>query len=165
MMLAANILNEMGDDRLRASFRIPESYFLGSDVMYIFLAMNGLMYWNDQKYKPEDQIWDEYPRLKAEFEAGKFPPEILVELSDLLEKVGQQAADRAFFQPAGRQLWYRLCREVRQPFLPQPGHTRTKISKRSPGPSPAPSPARSSPRPCSTGAATACRITMSAWQS
>ena len=90
MMLAANILNEMGDDRLRADFRIPESYFLGSDVMYIFLAMNGLMYWNDQKYKTEAQIWDEYPRLKSEFEAGSFPPEILVELSDLLEKVGNK---------------------------------------------------------------------------
>ncbi|MBN2044305.1 MAG: PEP/pyruvate-binding domain-containing protein [Anaerolineales bacterium] len=90
MMLAARILNERGDDALRATFSIPESFFLGSDVMYIFLAMNGLQYWTDQKYKPEEQIWDEYPRLKAEFEAGKFPPEILVELRGLLESVGNK---------------------------------------------------------------------------
>jgi len=90
MMLAANILNEMGDDALRASFCIPESFFLGSDVMYIFMAMNGLLYWSDQKYKPEAQIWDEYPRLKQDFEAGKFPPEILVELQDLLQNVGNK---------------------------------------------------------------------------
>jgi hypothetical protein len=90
MMLAANILNEMGDETLRASYCIPESYFLGSDVMYIFTAMNGFTYWNDQKYKPEKQIWSEYPQLKKDFEAGKFPPEILVELRDLLESIGKK---------------------------------------------------------------------------
>ena len=87
MLLAANILSEMGDDLLRASYCVPESFFLGSDVTYIFMAMNGLMYWNDQKYKPENQIWDEYPQIKQDFEAGKFPPEILSELEDLLGKV------------------------------------------------------------------------------
>ena len=90
MLLAANILNEMGDDLLRASYCVPESFFLGSDVTYIFMAMNGLMYWNDQKYKPENQIWDEYPQIKQDFETGKFPPEILVELKDLLERVGNK---------------------------------------------------------------------------
>jgi phosphoenolpyruvate synthase/pyruvate phosphate dikinase len=80
----------MGDETLRASYCIPESFFLGSDVTYIFMAMNGLMYWNDQKYKPENQIWDEYPQIKLDFEAGKFPPEILSELKELLEKVGNK---------------------------------------------------------------------------
>ncbi len=90
MMLAANILNEMGDEALRTSYCIPESYFLGSDVMYIFTAMNGFTYWNDQKYKPDKQIWSEYPKLKKDFESGKFPPEILVELRDLLENIGKK---------------------------------------------------------------------------
>jgi hypothetical protein len=88
MMLAANILNETGDDVLRANVSVPESYFLGSDVMYIFMAMNGLTYWNDQKYKPEEQIWGEYPQIKREFEAGRFPPEILIELKNLLDSLG-----------------------------------------------------------------------------
>jgi hypothetical protein len=90
MMLAANILNEIGDESLRDSYRIPESYFLGSDVMYIFTAMNGLTYWNDQKYKPEELIWSEYAQLKKEFQAGQFPPEILVELKNLLESIGKK---------------------------------------------------------------------------
>jgi hypothetical protein len=90
MMLAANILKEMGDETLRARYSIPESYFLGSDIMYIFTAMNGLTYWNDQKYKPEESIWLEYPQLKKEFQAGKFPPEILVELKNLLESIGNK---------------------------------------------------------------------------
>ncbi len=90
MLLAANILKEVGDDELRASFYVPESFFLGSDVMYIFMAMNGLMYWNDQKYKPEEQIWEEYPQIKRDFEAGSFPPEILIELRDLLASIGDK---------------------------------------------------------------------------
>jgi hypothetical protein len=90
MLLAANILNRLGDDQLRASFRVPESFFLGSDVMYIFMAMNGLIYWNDQKYKPEGQIWNEYPQIQREFLAGKFPPEILAELKDLLAAIGNK---------------------------------------------------------------------------
>jgi hypothetical protein len=90
MLLAANILKEVGDEALRASFYVPDSYFLGSDVMYIFMAMNGLMYWNDQKYKPEEQIWDEYPQIKRDFEEGSFPPEILIELRDLLASIGNK---------------------------------------------------------------------------
>jgi hypothetical protein len=90
MLLAANILKEAGDETLRDSFYLPESFFLGSDVMYIFMAMNGLMYWNDQKYKPEELIWKEYPQIKRDFEAGDFPPEILVELKALLNKIGNK---------------------------------------------------------------------------
>jgi phosphoenolpyruvate synthase/pyruvate phosphate dikinase len=90
MLLAANILKETMDDTLRASLSIPESFFLGSDVMYIFLSMNGLMYWNDQKYKPEVQIREEYPRIIEYFEAGSFPPEILIELRDLLAIIGEK---------------------------------------------------------------------------
>lgn len=90
MLLAAKILNQLGDETMRTSIRIPESFFLGSDVMYIFMAMNGLMYWNDQKYKPEEQIWEEYPLIRKEFAAGRFPPEILVELKELLARLGNQ---------------------------------------------------------------------------
>lgn len=90
MLLAARILTQLGDDSLRSSFRVPESFFLGSDVMYIFMAMNGLIYWNDQKYKPEQQIWQEYPQIKHEFLGGKFPPEILAELRDLLSTIGDR---------------------------------------------------------------------------
>ena len=68
--------------------RSPKSFFLGSDVMYIFMAMNGLQYWSNQKYKPDEQIWQEYPQIKQEFEAGSFPPEILYELKSLLKTVG-----------------------------------------------------------------------------
>jgi len=88
MLLAARILNEVGDESLRACIRIPESYFIGSDGMYIFMAMNGLMHWNDQKYKPEEQIRSDYPLIRKQFQAGVFPPEMLAELRMVLEKIG-----------------------------------------------------------------------------
>ncbi|HKZ54850.1 MAG TPA: PEP/pyruvate-binding domain-containing protein [Anaerolineales bacterium] len=89
MLLAARILNEVGGEDLRASVSVPESFYLGSDLMYIFMAMNGLMHWNDQKYKPEDQIRAEYPQIQEEFVAGEFPPEILVEFQAMLEQIGR----------------------------------------------------------------------------
>jgi hypothetical protein len=88
MLLAGRILNEVASDELKASIRIPESFFLGSDLMYIFMSMNGLMHWNDEKYRTEDEIRSEYSQIKAEFLAGEFPPEIINEFRNLLNKIG-----------------------------------------------------------------------------
>ena len=90
MLLAYRILNEIGDDDIRASVRVPESYFIGADLTYTFMALNGLMPWADQKYKLEDQIRAEFPRLQEEFLAGVFPADILEKFRSLLEHVGRQ---------------------------------------------------------------------------
>ncbi len=88
MLLAARILNEVAEPDLKTCICIPESYFLGSDLMYVFMAMNGLMHWSDQKYKPEDEIRNDYPRVYEEIRAGEFPPEVLIELKTILNKIG-----------------------------------------------------------------------------
>ncbi len=88
LLLAACILNRVADEAVKAHLFIPESYFLGSDVIYLFMAMNGLMHWNDQKYKSEEQIRAEYPQIKEQFRAGVFPPEILKELKFVLDNLG-----------------------------------------------------------------------------
>ncbi len=90
MMLAARILNDVVDEDVKACVQIPESHFLGSELIYIFMAMNGLMHWNDQKYKPEGKIRSEYAQIQHEFQAGKFPPEVLEELQKILETIGQK---------------------------------------------------------------------------
>ena len=38
MLLAARILIEAGDDDIRSSLRIPDSYFIGADMTYEFMA-------------------------------------------------------------------------------------------------------------------------------
>ncbi len=90
MLLAARILNEAGDDDIRASLRYPESYFIGADLTYGFMSLNSLMHWGDQKYKTEEQIRAEFPELQEEFLAGEFPEDILDSLRGLLEQVGGQ---------------------------------------------------------------------------
>jgi hypothetical protein len=88
MLLALRILSEVADDEVLTHLCLPESYFLGADVMYTFMAVNNLMHWNDQKYKSEEQIRAEYPQLQKEYLQGEFPSDILEELKKLLESIG-----------------------------------------------------------------------------
>src|SRR5512136_341995 len=90
MLLARRILETVASPELKAHLSIPESYFLGADVTYMFMAMNNLMHWNDQKYKSEDRIRAEHPQIIQDFLAGKFPPDTLSELRSLLAKIGKQ---------------------------------------------------------------------------
>ena len=90
MLLARRILDTVASPELNAHLSIPESYFLGADVTYMFMAMNNLMHWNDQKYKAEDRIRVEHPQIIQDFLAGKFPPDTLSELRSLLGRIGQQ---------------------------------------------------------------------------
>jgi hypothetical protein len=90
MLLAARILMEVADDEIRRSLRLPESYFLGADLTYTFMALNGLMQWGDQKYKLEEQIRADYPKIQSEFLKGEFPSDILEKFRALLDQVGRQ---------------------------------------------------------------------------
>jgi len=90
MLLAARILNEVGDEAIRDSIKIPVSYYLGADVFNTFMINNGLMNWGDQKYKTEEEMRSDFPKIQEEFQAGKFPDDIVEALQDLLEKAGSQ---------------------------------------------------------------------------
>jgi hypothetical protein len=84
MLLAQSILNQVGDEDIKASIKVPESYFLAADVMYAFMAHNNLMHWSDQKYKSEEVIREEYPTIVEEYLSGQFPPDIRYELQNIL---------------------------------------------------------------------------------
>lgn len=84
MLLAARILTEVGDDDVRAALRLPESFFIGADLTYTFMALNGLMPWGDQKYKLEEQIRGEYASIVEEFGRGEFPEDTLDKFRELL---------------------------------------------------------------------------------
>jgi Pyruvate phosphate dikinase, AMP/ATP-binding domain len=68
---------------------LPESYFIGADVLYEFLAINGLEY-VDQKYKSPEQYHEEYPQIKAAFENGHLPEDITEQLRTILDKMGKK---------------------------------------------------------------------------
>ena len=86
LLLAARILEEAAPDAITEHIRTPDSYYLGSNVMYDVMENNGLMQWADQKYKPEEQIRAEHPELEKDFRAAKFPEEIVEKLAALIEK-------------------------------------------------------------------------------
>jgi hypothetical protein len=89
MLLALRILSEVADEDITSHLSIPDSYFLGADVMYTFMSVNNLMHWNDQKYRSEDQIRAEYPQIMDEYLEGEFPSDISDELLKLLESLGK----------------------------------------------------------------------------
>jgi hypothetical protein len=90
MLLAYRILQGVASEALRDLIRVPESYYIGSDEMYTYMAINNLVHWNDQKYKTEEQMRADYPLIQKDFEAGEFPPDILEKLQLLLVSVGVQ---------------------------------------------------------------------------
>ena len=126
LMLAWKILQKTlasqgsGHETLRLV--LPDSYFLGADVFYEHQSLNNLSEFMNQKYKPLDQIRDEYPTLLEAYLSGDFPEYVIAAIARAAGIGGRQAADRAFVQPAGGQLRRFVCRHLRKRVLPQPGH-------------------------------------------
>ena len=80
MILAQHILQNSEDLSLVPCLSIPESFYIGSNEFYTFMAINNLLKWNDQKYKTENEMREEYPTIVEEFERGSFPPDFLDQL-------------------------------------------------------------------------------------
>lgn len=90
MLLAARILETLMEGSERCCLHTPESYFIGSDEMYNFMNINNLVHWNDQKYKTEEEMREEFPEIERDFLAGAFPPDLLQHLQTLLSNTGSQ---------------------------------------------------------------------------
>lgn len=90
MLLAYRILTSELPEEIQSSLRKPEYYFIASNEMYSFFAMNDLEHWNDQKYKDEDQMRADYPQIIQEFLSGEFPSDIREKLEAILLDVGKK---------------------------------------------------------------------------
>jgi hypothetical protein len=91
MLMARKILQQVRlDDEMdvREFVEIPESYFVGADVFYEFLAINELNRYMNQKYKPRDRIEEDYREILGAYMDGRFPDEIIYSLTNLLGEVG-----------------------------------------------------------------------------
>ncbi len=90
MLLAYRILSEELSEESLALLHKPEYYFIGSNEIYSFFAMNNLERWNDQKYKTEEEMRADYPQIVKECIESKFPGDIYDRLEGLLEEVGNK---------------------------------------------------------------------------
>jgi hypothetical protein len=89
MLLAHRILSTVSSITQDTCLVTPESYFIGADVFYMFMSINNLFHWNDQKYKEEKEMRADYPAILRDFESGEFRPDIRQRLESLLGIVGK----------------------------------------------------------------------------
>lgn len=92
LVLAAKILERtlaaQPDGRTPINVVIPESYFIGADVIYEFLSLNNLLGYIDQKYKSLEQIEQDYPEIQAAYARGRFPDYVIERFRTILEEIG-----------------------------------------------------------------------------
>lgn len=93
LLLAWRILLREDEESLRdisESVEIPDSYFLGTEVLYEFRLRNGLDHLMNQKYRPLNEIREEYPHIVDAHLRGSFPDRIVKRLRDVLERAEDQ---------------------------------------------------------------------------
>jgi hypothetical protein len=90
MLLAYSILSQVSSITKDTCLETPESYYIGADVFYMFMSINNLFHWNDQKYKEEKEMRADFPAILRDFEAGEFRPDIRQRLEALLGTVGKK---------------------------------------------------------------------------
>lgn len=91
MILAWKILQQQptnGRPDISDFVEIPDSYFLGSEVIYDFRLTNNLESYMNQKYRPLEEIRREHPKIEAEHLAGRFPEHIVNDLRYVLDQFG-----------------------------------------------------------------------------
>ncbi len=78
---------EHGSDPV-AQVHLPESWFVRSDVIENFLHLNRLDEYQFQKYKPAEEIRNEYPLVRQIFQNAEFPADFVSKLERILDEVG-----------------------------------------------------------------------------
>ncbi len=76
---------ELGPD-ISNRISIPESYFIGSEVIYEFSVLNRFDHFMNQKYRPIEEIRKEYPKIVQAYLRGKLPESVVDRLQELLFK-------------------------------------------------------------------------------
>ncbi len=91
LILAWRILKLDGSDIRRdisESIGIPDSYFLGSSVIYDFRLKNNLDRFMNQKYRDLEEIKQQYPIIVDAHLRGRFSEKIVGRLHHVLHKMG-----------------------------------------------------------------------------
>lgn len=90
LMLAWRILKQNPDEsnQIHPYIGIPQSYFIGTEVIYEFRLMNGLDHFMNQKYRTLSEIRAEYPRIVEAHLTGQFPPTVINQLRAVLADMG-----------------------------------------------------------------------------
>ena len=89
MLLGYKIIQSALGDKYGDLIRIPESYYLRTDVFEDFLSLNGLTKYQNQKYKTNEEIRNEFPAIQDVFRNGQFPEYVIKQCRAMLKKLGK----------------------------------------------------------------------------
>ncbi len=131
VMLASRILQrELGAySDSHSSVVAPESYFIGTEVIYEFRLMNSLDHFMNQKYRPVNEIQDEYPHIVEAHLAGKFPREIVAQLRAVLENMGDRPVIVRSSSLLEDNFGYAFAGKYNSYFCPNQGSTDENLSQ------------------------------------
>lgn len=90
MLLAWHILERANHDfgpHIGKQVTIPDTYFIGSEIIYEFLLQNKLERFVNQKYLSLEEMREQYPEIVACCLAGKIPNYIMEQLRDVLNRL------------------------------------------------------------------------------
>lgn len=91
MMLAWKMLQLPASDgrgQIAQHISIPDSFFIGSELIYDFRLMNDLENTMNQKYKPLEEIREQYPAIVEGHLNGRFSADIIAQLQKVLQEMG-----------------------------------------------------------------------------
>jgi hypothetical protein len=90
LILADAILSRAKrEGNFTGKFEVPRSYFLPSNGILEFIEHNGFEELINVKYKPIEEVRDEYPLVERLFKSGAFPPTMRAGFQDMLEELGE----------------------------------------------------------------------------
>jgi len=83
-------LLEKRDPDYEKYVRFPETFFVRSDVFQRFLEVNNLHDIHTHKYRDSQEIEKEFPILKKHFQKAVFPEEVIGQITQMLEEIGEE---------------------------------------------------------------------------
>ncbi len=90
LILAQSILFQAAvNGRYEGAHKVPTSYFIPSNGILEFIEYNGLEELINVKYRPVEEVREEFPLVERLFKSGAFPPTIHRGLEEMLGKVGE----------------------------------------------------------------------------
>ena len=90
MLLAWHILERANHDygpHIAKHVTIPDTYFIGSEVIYEFMLQNKMERFVNQKYLSVEEMNNQYPEIVAYCLNGKIPNYIMEQLRDVLNQL------------------------------------------------------------------------------
>lgn len=90
MLLAWRILERANHDfapDISKQVTIPDTFFIGSEIIYEFMLQNKLEKYVNQKYLTQQEMQAQYPEIVAYCLAGKIPNYIVEQLRDVLNRL------------------------------------------------------------------------------